>query len=94
MKTSFQPTLSLSSAVEQSLPLQLMKSTVLAKASVFISMSLSYEDIYRLESGRCYTLLSFVTYFFLSFYLSRFSFYIKIIIKLFYVIIIKVITEI
>ena len=47
-----------------SLPLQLMKATMLAAES-FLFFFQNYEDIYRHESGRCRTLLPFVIYFFI-----------------------------
>ena len=45
--------------------------------NVFTLIFLCCADVYRYESGRCCTLLPFLTYF-LSFHLSRFSFYINI----------------
>ena len=58
-----------------SLHLQLMKATVLAESTLYFIFSLGSlhsSDIYRWKSGTCRTLP-----FFLTFYLSRFSFYIK-----------------
>ena len=60
-----------------SLRLQLMKATVLAESYFIFSLgSTCYADVYRRESRRCCTLPFFLTYF-LSFHLSRFSFYIN-----------------
>ena len=55
--------------------LQLMKGTVLAASSTYFIFSLGYlrySDVYRYESGRCCSLP------FLTFYVSRFSFYVNI----------------
>ena len=43
---------------------------------IFSPWSIDSADVYRHESGRCCTLLFFLTYL-LSFHLSRFSFYIS-----------------
>ena len=58
-----------------SLPLQLMKATVLAESFNFIYFhcDVCSDYVYRHESGRCHSLPFFLIYF-LSFYLSRFSF--------------------
>ena len=45
--------------------------------SVFTLNFLCSVAIYRHDSGRCHTLLPFLTYIFLSFHLFRFSFYIE-----------------
>ena len=62
------------------LRIQMIKVTVLAESSILYFMfspgSLRSSDVYRRESGRCCTLPFFLT--FLSFHLSRFSFYITI----------------
>ena len=61
-----------------SLLLQMMKATALAESSfIFSSGSICYEDVYRRESSRCRTFPFFSKYF-LSFHLSRFSFYFNI----------------
>ena len=60
------------------LRLQPMKAKVLAETSLYFIFSLGSlcsSDVYRRESGRFRTLPFFLT-FFLSFHLSRFSFYI------------------
>ena len=62
-----------------SLFLQLMKATVLAESSWSLGFYANLSkvgNVYRHESGRCHTLLPFLTYF-LSFHLSRFSFYVN-----------------
>ena len=61
--------------------LQLMKVTVVARAPGFIYFflqSLHSMAVCRHASGRCCSLFSFLIFFFLSFHLSRFSFYINI----------------
>ena len=65
-----------------SLPLKLIKAAVLAESSSFMHFhrDLSALAVYRHESGRCCS-LSFILIDFLSFYLSRFSFYINIEVK-------------
>ena len=59
-----------------------MKVTVLAESSLYLIcslVSLYSSNAYRHESGRCCS-LSFILTYFLSLYLSRFSFYINILI--------------
>ena len=66
IRQSFQPTLWLSSAVEVSLFLQLMKGTVLAESSLCFIFALGppgYGNVYKHETGRCRTLPSFLTFF-------------------------------